>query len=102
MTFSQPGPLWYYATLVSVTARENETTITGHFQVFDSTNAPHNGMALDGSPQPLLDVEISAFALPADINAYVRTRIQELVLAEYGGDLQAVIGAAIQQGAHFG
>lgn len=92
MTLSQPGPFWYKAVMVAISGA------VGSFAVTDAAGNPHNGLAIDRvTVQQYLEVSISGGATP-DFRALVRQALQDLVLAEYGGDLAAAIAAVIAQG----
>ncbi|HWE50480.1 MAG TPA: hypothetical protein VG273_11845 [Bryobacteraceae bacterium] len=98
MQLTAPGPLWYTAKLIGASQDPSSIMAVGHFQVFDAAGTPHNGLGVDGQTvQQYLDVAIDAGHLP-NIRQSVIEALQNLILAEYGGELGAVIGAAIQQG----
>lgn len=100
VTLSAPGPLWYRAVLIS--AAQVAGKLVGSFQVIDAAGDYHHGLALDGiTPQPLLDVAFDPSAGLGDIRIGVDQAMQALVIAEFGGDLQAAIAATIAQGIIF-
>lgn len=95
MQLSAPGPLWYYAVLVSY--RLSGSSLIGSFQVYDSGSTTHNGIALDQETvQQYLDVELD----PVNPTGSVLAALMNLLLLEYGGNA-GLMAACVSQAVPF-